>query len=405
MKTGPIVFVAAGSGGHIQSALAVLEYMQESKSPLFSKCIFVGSNLAMEGEVKKVSLEEQLCARMNIPFYKVRGGKLQRQFSLRSIKLFLGVILSFWDSFFFFLKHKPAVIVAFGGYSSLPMGFISKLFGAKLIIHEQTTSIGLTNRLLRRFADINAISYKQSIPFFTHSKRVELTGSPSRLYLFSINTFADLKSYLSTHPTPLTNEQNYLSRLEYFENESKTKPMIMILGGSQGSHLINEYTAELMADLAKDNLIFLQTGDNQVMKDFDSITEKLAKLPAEIQKNILVRKFVFEEMGFLYKHAKVFICRSGANSVYEAGMMSLPSIFVPIPWLTKNEQYTNAKILADVGQAIILDQNTMTKEELKDAIEKQLHHKQTISKEELAAMFPADAGARITKLVEEMIQA
>lgn len=67
--TKPIAFVAAGSGGHIQSALAVLEYVQQADPEMFKRCVFVGSNLNMEGELKKKSLEQILCERMGVPFY------------------------------------------------------------------------------------------------------------------------------------------------------------------------------------------------------------------------------------------------------------------------------------------------------------------------------------------------
>lgn len=167
---GCIAFVAAGSGGHIQSALAVLEHLSGRYPEITKKSVFVGSNLNMEGEVKKVSLEESLCQRMGIPFVKMRSGKFQRQFALSTLRLLGGVILGFIDAWKFFSQHKPKLIVSFGGYSSLPMGIVAWLRGVKLIIHEQTTSVGLTNRILMKIADVSAISYKQSEPFLNELK-------------------------------------------------------------------------------------------------------------------------------------------------------------------------------------------------------------------------------------------
>ncbi|WKZ29958.1 MAG: glycosyltransferase [Candidatus Dojkabacteria bacterium] len=404
MKSGAIAFVAAGSGGHIQSALAVLEFIVANQPELAKNCIFVGSNLTMEGEVKKESLEESLCKRMNIPFVKVRGGKFQRQLSIHSLKLFLGIIFGFFDSWKFFTEHKPAVVVSFGGYSSLPMGFVAWMRNVPFLIHEQTTSIGLTNRLLKRFANISAISYVNSRPFFKGAKEVVMTGSPSREYLFKVQTVGDLKTYLSTHPTPLENEINYISDLEKLISNTDKYPLILMSGGSQGSHMLNHTILPLLNELTEHHSLFIQTGDNQLYKDYDVLMAAWEQLSDEKKSRVIIRKFIYEEFGILYKHSSLYIGRSGANSVYEVGMMGIPAVFIPIPWVTKNEQFTNAKIIEDLGFATILHQDDLTPESLKAALDKMEKNSHAPPKETLEALFPKNAAELITNEVIKLLE-
>lgn len=223
-----------------------------------------------------------------------------------------------------------------------------------------------------------------------------MTGSPSREYIFSVKTVAQLDEYLSVHTTPLYEESEYIQRLVYIEEMSDVIPMIFIMGGSQGSHIMNETVAALLPELAKDHIVYLQTGDNQVMKDYDKIMNQVAAMPRELQKNIIVRKFIYEEMGLLYHNARQFVGRSGANTVYEIGMIGIPAIFVPIPWVTKNEQYTNAKIIKDLGFAEIIEQDHFSPEVLHNTLRK-LETAKVPPAEELQKVFPRDAAENLTK--------
>jgi UDP-N-acetylglucosamine--N-acetylmuramyl-(pentapeptide) pyrophosphoryl-undecaprenol N-acetylglucosamine transferase len=403
MKSGTIAFVAAGSGGHIQTALAVLEYIVVTHPEMAKDCMFVGSNLTMEGEVKKESLEETLCKRMNIPFVKVRGGKLQRQLSLNSVKLFFGIIFGFFDAWNFFTKYDPAVVVSFGGYSSLPMGFVAWLRKVPFLIHEQTTSIGLTNRLLKRIADVSAISYVNSRPFFKGAKNIVMTGSPSREYLFKVNSIDSLHTYLSTHPTPLQNETQYIASLDALIKKSQEFPLILMSGGSQGSHMLNHTILPLLNDLSEKHSLFIQTGDNQLYKDYEVLTKAWEQLPEDRKSRVIIRKFIYEEFGILYKHASLYIGRSGANSVYEVGMMGIPAVFVPIPWVTKNEQFTNAKIIEDLGFGTILHQDDLSPDTLKASIEKIEKDARALPKETLEALFPKNAAELLTLEVIKLL--
>ena len=386
-----VAFVAAGSGGHVQSNIAVIENFQKRFPERKDDVLFVGSSLLMQGEKNKKSLEETLAERMGIRFLKVRTAKLQRTFTLSTLIAQWKLLLGFYDAVRIFLKYPIKKVVCFGGYSSLPMGVVGFLFGKEILIHEQTSSIGLTNRILRFVAARSLISYQESVPFFKRARQIVHVGSPSREYLFSVQNLSDLKRYGTVF------EEDYLKKLAALQKSSQK--FIFIMGGSQGSHVVNETLTALLSELVPKYDIFLQTGDNQVTKDFEKVSEYVSTLPVQLQEHIIIRKFIYEEMGFLYKQADLVIGRSGANSVYEAGMMHVPSIFIPIPWVTKNEQYTNAKILADLGLGEIIEEKDLTTDVLRVMIEKMLSIERSVDFAKIDEKFPRDSAERIVDLI------
>jgi UDP-N-acetylglucosamine--N-acetylmuramyl-(pentapeptide) pyrophosphoryl-undecaprenol N-acetylglucosamine transferase len=391
----PIVFTAAGSGGHIFAAIATLKAFQKQYPSLAKEVIFIGSNIAMEGEKHKAPMEERICNRLGIPFRKIRMGKVQRQFSLRSIKLFLKIIIGFIDAYKLLRELRPSVIAAFGGYVSFPLVIVGKLLGVKIVLHEQTSSIGLTNKLLQPFADFIGVSFDTSVQHF--KKPVTVVGSPTMEHMYAIQDYAHLAAYIQREESQLLAEPLYLEKLQWLLQERKKRKLIMMNGGSQGSHFLNTQIKAILPELLKDHMIIMQTGENEWYNDYQQITDYVASLPTELSQYCVVRKFMYEEFGFLMKNVDLFIARSGANTVYQAGMNHVPSIFVPIPWVTQNEQYMNAAILRDKGLAVIINQDECTPALLMKTINDALASKGITDAE--VPVFALDADKKLAKEV------
>ncbi len=372
MTKSSIIFTAAGSGGHIFAAIATLKAFTTLYPSQAKDLVFVGSTLTMEGEKHQLPMEERLCNRMGIPFRKIRMGKLQRQLSLRSFKLAYQVVLGFIDAFKLIKELRPSVVVAFGGYVALPMVIIGKLFGAKIVLHEQTSNIGLTNRLLQYFADTIGVTFEASQRYFKRPTKV--VGSPTMEHIYSISTYEHLLAYIKKEKSKLLDEPDYLEKLQWIKANQGQIPILLMSGGSQGSHFLNEQIKMILPELLKESIVIMQVGENEQYNDYKVLTDLVSTLTPELQKNCIIRKFVYEEYGFLMKTADVFLGRSGANTVYQAGMNSLHSLFVPIPWVTRNEQYTNAMILQEKGFATIIEQAHCTPEVLLEEIKKNFAH-------------------------------
>jgi len=403
MVRSSIIFTAAGSGGHIFAAIATVKAFQSQYPTLAKEIVFVGSTLTMEGEKRQLPMEERLCGRMGIPFRKIRMGKIQRQFSLNSIKLFGKIILGFIDAWKLVSELRPKVVVAFGGYVSFPMIIIGKLFGSKIILHEQTSSIGLVNKLLQRLANVVAVTFETSLPYF--KKPAIVVGSPTMFHIYGIKTCDHLLSYLDKSSGNLLESSTYIDKLCWLYDQKGKFPILLMSGGSQGSHFLNDKIRAILAALLKDMIVVLQVGENEYYNDFSIIQEYVLTLPCDLEKRCILRRFVYEEYGFLMNTADLFLGRSGANTVYQVGMNGTPAIFVPIPWVTKNEQYTNAMILQEKGLATIIEEQNCTPELLLATIKEQIakivsnRSKKGAKREPI---FPLDADKRLAQEIGKL---
>lgn len=361
----------------------------------------------MEGEKRQLPMEERLTTRMGIPFRKIRMGKIQRQFSFRTLKLASKIFLGFIDAWKLMKELRPKVIIAFGGYVSFPIVIVGKMFGAKVILHEQTSSIGLTNKLLQRFANVIAVTYETSVRYF--KKPVIVVGSPTMEHIYSIEKYDHLLAYMNKEKSRLLEEPEYLEKLKWLSSTKNKTPIILMSGGSQGSHFLNDRMRVILPELLKEAIVILQVGENEYYDDFKVLKDFVGSLPSDLAQNCIVRKFVYEEYGYLMKTADIFIGRSGANTVYQAGINALHSIFVPIPWVTRNEQFTNAMILKEKGYAEIIEQDDCTPEKLLEEIKHQLAHiveeQHGSAKHDSgdhAPIFPLDADKRLSLEISKL---
>lgn len=396
MMRSAIVFCAAGSGGHVYAAIATLKAFQSEYPTLAKEILFVGGTLTMEGEVSMKSIEERLCERSGVPFQKIRMGKLQRTFSFNSIRLALLAVVGFWDAWILLRRIKPKVIAAFGGYVTLPIVIIGKLLGAKIVLHEQTSSIGLTNKVLQPFVDIVAVTFSSSLPYFR--KQTKVVGLPLLPHIHNIKEYDHLLKFLVHEKVKLLEEPEYLEQLKWIGSQKGKLPILLMSGGSQGSHFLNDQIKAILPELLKEMIVILQVGQNEIYHDFELFKELIPKLPAELSRRCVLRRFLFEEYGFLMHTADLFLGRSGAGTVYQVGMKRTRGLFVPIPWVTKNEQFTNAMVLTEKGFAAILEQSNCTPEILLQEIRKQIEISLTEQKHRTATdvpIFPDDADRQL----------
>lgn len=378
-----IFITTAGSGGHVQTALGLIDIFSKQDK---EKLLFVGSNRSMEGEKDKKSLEQTLCEKENIDFHSIRSGKLQRTFSFKSLFMIFGFLLGFYDSFFLLRKHNPKLVFSFGGYVTLPLIIIAYLKKIPIYLHEQTSKVGLSNKIAGYFATKVFITYESSKEFFKKEK-VKFVGAPKRYYVLKVNQ-NELSANLS---------KEILDKLSIMVNNKKKYPILTIIGGSLGSHLLNNNLLPLIPRLVRKYQIIMQTGDNQILKDYEKFQDLYEKLDLELKQRVFFTKFISEEMGLIYRMTDFFIGRSGANTVYELGMLNIPSILIPLSFATQNEQYYNAEVLQNLGLSTILQEKDLNPETLFNLIELKINQINRTDKEKLKKLFPKDSAERIYK--------
>jgi len=334
-------------GGHLSPALAVLEAL-----PKDADVLFIGRKYTFEGDMV-LSLEYREINKRKIPFAEVSTGRLQRKFTRYTIPSLFKIPYGFIQAFFILVNFKPDVVLSFGGYLSIPVGISAFLLGIPLVIHEQTLSAGLSNRILSFFAKKICISWETSKKYFPKDKTV-FTGNPVRKFL------------LSSRPSPkgawrdlLHQHINAGDSSTPFHFARNDASLIYITGGSGGSHFINTLVEGCLAQLLEKFIIIHQTGDAQEYRDFERLKDLKDSLPVRLKARYQITKFVEpQEVGAVLQRADLVVGRSGINTVTELMFFKKPSILIPLPYSQNNEQIKNALFLKNQGLGEVFYQTT-----------------------------------------------
>ncbi|MGH7245664.1 MAG: UDP-N-acetylglucosamine--N-acetylmuramyl-(pentapeptide) pyrophosphoryl-undecaprenol N-acetylglucosamine transferase, partial [Candidatus Levyibacteriota bacterium] len=301
---------------------------------------------------KGVSLEYQAITDLEIPFIPFPTSRLQRKFTRHTIPSLLRLPKGFFTALFIIKKHKPDVILSFGGYIALPICFAAFLQKIPIVIHEQTFGAGLTNKLTASFAKKVCISWETSLPFFPKNKTV-LTGNP----IYKGEVSKDIATVLP---------------------ENKTLPLVVIVGGSSGSHAINCFIEESLQKLLEKVAIVHQTGDAKEFGDFDRLVRVANAFPKRLQERYKPVRFIAPDSIFpLFEKADIIVGRSGINTVLTLLILQKPSLLIPLPISQQQEQLQNAQFLQKAGLAKILSQAVLTPEKLYEEIIDMVQKKNT----------------------------
>lgn len=345
-----IIFTGGGSGGHLSIMKALIDYMNvENKKFIDANLLVVGGKLGMIGDSGK-SIDEKMISTWGVDYKLIRGGKLHRGYKNLNLKqlytivrLLFNVVLGFWDSIKIILSYKPDIIFATGGYVALPMVVIGKFFGKKVVIHEQTLTSGLTNKISGKFADKVLLSFRESAIHFPKGK-VVVTGNAIR------------KEVMGKQLRVTGDELKNLVEVVQSSKQNK-RPLLYITGGSLGAHRINEFILSNLEKLLEKYSIIWQTGDNKYHNDYKKIDERIQKLESNLKQRLYVTKFVREEIGYILDNSDLVICRPGINTLYELVVTKNKAIMIPL-WVTAgNDQSVNANWFKDnyVGEIIAED--------------------------------------------------
>lgn len=309
-------------GGHLTPALALISVLKKEKN---LDLIFFGRKFATEGS-NNTSAEFKEIGLQNIKFINITAGRLSRKLTLQALISYVKIPLGFLISFYYLLLFRPKLIIAFGGYLSLPVVFCGWLLGVDSLIHEQAVIPGLANKINSLFAKKVFVTWPDTAKYFPKEK-TEVVGNLTRDEIFRTKTNdPKISSFINKNP-------NY----------------ILISGGNQGSHFLNNLIFQNIKKLNEYSIFHIlgtanHKGDHQKAKNIKS-------------KNYFARDFVtVEDIGSVLNSAKFLISRSGANTIWELAALGIPAIFIPLPHAASQEQLANAKILQNAGSSIILNQ-------------------------------------------------
>lgn len=376
------------TGGHLTPALAVLDELQERG---FKRFVWVGRK-RLEAGITRKSSEFKIIRKKSIRFINLESGKLERKWTssnfLYNIEQLIRIPIGLFKALRIIGKSKPDIVLSFGGYIALPIVVAAKLYGKKIVTHEQTITTGLSNKLIAKVADKVMVSWRKSKQFYPENK-VIVTGNPIRKNITRVRT----------------DDFN-------FENDL---PTIYITGGARGSNTINWRILEILPKLLKQANVIHQTGNSEITKDYKKALKARKRLPKKLQPRYRVKEHIYDkQIGEVFDKSSIIISRAGANTVMELLVLGKAAILVPIPWSSNNEQYHNAKLVEDLGNGLILQQDTITPEILLESIElllKQLKkddnlkgYKWEAARKLSKESVPLNAAEKIVDVIVELIR-
>jgi len=328
------------TGGHgATSAVGIMEELIRRKKDLpFSEIVWVGADQAFEGK-KVETLETISLPNLGVTHYKITAGKLQRKFGISAITSFLKIPIGFFQSLIIVARIKPDIALSFGGYTALPVTFAAKLFGAKVVVHEQTLVAGRANITSSHLSDLILLSREESKKYFPKDKKTYVVGLPTTTQMAELGP----------------------------KGKKSIPPVVLFLGGSRGSQTINRVLAEALPELVDKYRVIHLSGQ----LDFKKFEEIKNAFPQ--RKKAMYNVYsVIDPMrrDDVFRMADVVVGRAGAHTVSDVIVTKRPSILIPIPWSVLDEQQKNAEYAEKFGVADILNEKDLTKDSLIKAISK-----------------------------------
>jgi UDP-N-acetylglucosamine--N-acetylmuramyl-(pentapeptide) pyrophosphoryl-undecaprenol N-acetylglucosamine transferase len=350
-----VLFIGGGgSGGHFYPLLAVARALKKlaDQEHIIGLHLFFAADTIIDAKV----LEEE-----GIHTIKIPSGKLPAYASLAYIttpfKVLFGVSVAFFKLFFLL----PDVIFSKGGYSAFPILLVARLLRIPVIVHESDTIPGKVNRWSGKWANRIAISFPDTAKYFKNPN-IALTGNPIRHQVVGGNL----------------NEA-----IETFHLEEKT-PLLLILGGSQGSQAINDAILGVVHSLVENYQVMHQTG----RANYDEVVARasvLLETSPNKHRYHPVPYFQEADLRNVTHATSLVISRAGSGGIFEIAAWQLPAIIIPLEGSAQDHQRENAYAYARLGGCEVIDQINLTPHILLSAIDKLLANKEKIATMKRAA--------------------
>jgi UDP-N-acetylglucosamine--N-acetylmuramyl-(pentapeptide) pyrophosphoryl-undecaprenol N-acetylglucosamine transferase len=310
-----LMVMAGGTGGHVYPAMAVADYLKA----LGWKIVW----LCTEGGMENRLIEGKGYDKAMIKMQGVRGKGI-----LGWLLLPVKLVKAFTQSLTALRQHQPSVVLGMGGFAAFPGGMMAKVLGKPLVVHEQNSVAGLTNKVLAIIATRVLAAFPAAF-----GVKAQLVGNPVR---------ADI-----SHVAPP--ETRFAERTGVLR--------LLVVGGSLGAQALNEVVPLALAHLPIESRpqVIHQAG----VKHIEALNAnyKNANVAAD------TRAFI-EDMAAMYAWADFVICRSGALTVAEVSAVGLGSLMVPFPFAVDDHQTTNAAYLVEGEAGLIVQQKDLNVERL-----------------------------------------
>ena len=361
-----VLIAGGGTGGHLFPAIAIQEALKNASEK--HKIIFVGT---------RQGLEARLLPRLKLPVKYLWISGVTGKSLLHKLLIPFQLLVSFVQSLFLLIAHRPHIVVGTGGFAAGPIVKCAQLFGIPTLLQEQNAFPGVTTKLLSKRARKICVHFPETIQRLPHANRAIVTGNPLRASLMNI----DQKS------------------AREFWKFDPDKPVLLVLGGSLGARSINRAVTEALPEILNQANIIWQVGRTGLPNNADG-----ALCDNAVQENQLVILDFIHEMPMAYSAATLALCRAGAMTLAELALVELPAILVPFPFAAHQHQDWNARAYETSGAAVRIADADLSGEKTVQVVSDLLNDKPRLEemKSAMQTFAKPQAAADIAKIIFEL---
>jgi UDP-N-acetylglucosamine--N-acetylmuramyl-(pentapeptide) pyrophosphoryl-undecaprenol N-acetylglucosamine transferase len=317
-----VIIAGGGTGGHVIPALAIA---QQLKKQFAAEVLFIGTARG---------IETRLVPQAGFPLELIQVGALKNVSLMTRAKTMFDLPRALWTAGRLLTDFRPDVVIGVGGYASGPAMLAAIRRRIPTLAFEPNVVPGFANRMVSHFVSAAAVHFEETCEYFRNAK---VTGVPVREAFF------------------------HIAPKQIAPNSPDGVPTLLVFGGSQGAHAINQAMIESLPGLrAKIPAIHIihQTGQ----RDYDSVLAAYRHSGMTNEASAApfgeVHKFI-DDMPATFARADLLVCRSGASTVGEITAAGKPAIFVPFPRAADDHQNVNARALERAGAAVVVEESNL----------------------------------------------
>jgi UDP-N-acetylglucosamine--N-acetylmuramyl-(pentapeptide) pyrophosphoryl-undecaprenol N-acetylglucosamine transferase len=354
-----VIFAGGGTGGHLYPALALADEMRARIHPF--EALFVGTKLGMETKIlREYGYDVRFLSSRGMRGKKIFG-KVNTMFSL-AVGILQALIIQ-W-------RFKPDLVIGFGGYASAALVIASYVSRCRVLIQEQNSIPGITNRVLSRIAGRVYLGFESAAKYLKKRDNIVITGNPLRKVM----------------------TDSYSGKPHESFGLKEGIPILLVFGGSQGAHSLNHAAVEYFLSNNEVQGI-VQTGSSE----YEWVKERLGKT-----NGVFVCDYI-SNIRDAYEIAEIALARAGALTVSEFAAIGLPSILVPYPYSVDDHQTYNARFLASAGAAVVINDSELDGERLASVLGELLEDKDRLESMKRSALKVGIRDAT-SKIVDDIVE-
>ena len=317
-----IILTGGGTAGHVTPNIALIPKLRE-----------LGYDIQYIGSY--AGIEKELIEPFGIPYHGISSGKLRRYFSVQNFTDPFRVIKGFGEARKLIKELKPDVIFSKGGFVSVPVVLAGKKSKVPVIIHESDMTPGLANKIAIPSATKVCCNFPETLECLPKGKAV-LTGSPIRQELLSGNKIAAMDMCGFT----------------------ADKPVILVIGGSLGSVIVNNAVREALPELLNKFQVIHLCGKGKTDESLNST------------KGYCQFEYIKNELRDIFALADIVISRAGANAICELLALRKPNLLIPLSAkASRGDQILNARSFERQGFSMVIEEENLSKESLLQAVQ------------------------------------